>query len=486
MEKDIIIYQAISRAAARVFDHMIIEAGQYSADDVCKIFAQDEKQKKSGKDVPSRFPADFDDAEIIKISYDGYSCTFPAGAVFHTLKQCATAWNVPTAYRAKFIRKAETAPVAVAVPVSPIFKDMIKARIDKKDDPQNLRPVLQHVLIDTRRRAVIACNGHVLSAVPVSNMYVAPGANDNYIINADILKTGKGTLIIRENGNAENGGQTFPCFDGKYPRWETVCPAVNENNALYLGRAFKEIKKAIQAATKFSNDAQYHRVIIRAAAGADNVEIIGYRADYYDETRAAETKITKISLPQAAPFAFCYCFNGTYINAVNDADRIYFADDTRPVIFAYPDKNIFALCMPVALAETPWHGENFVLPQDKEKEISIINVCRFPAENEENAPAAYQLITDEENDAQPANVADVADGAKIETITRNFVPVLDENIKNIIRAVAVDIVAPQLYKNGVVFGYGVLSANNISYDRFGRFFAAGQIIAAAQPENGDG
>ena len=362
--KDLSIYNSIANVAKEIFANSVnVQPGEYSVQEICSMF------KKYGC-----FWADnFDKREIIRVEYDTFSCTFEAGDVFTLLNKLGTAWGVPSGYRAKFVRAAETAAPVVSFDVPAVLNKYINAVAAEKDT--NAADNMKRVCIDTRRRAVVCCNGHVLAAVPVPNMYVSQDAKETYLIDTVLLKSGKGTLTVDANGNAVNGKNTRPVLDARYPNWHGVCPAVSEDAAVFLGKEFAKVKKAILAAAKFSNGSDVKTVILRAVAGADSLEIIGYRADYCDETTADETRAVAVSLPQPVPFSFTYAINGVNINAVAAADKMYFTrDETRPVYFVAG--NLFVLLMPVCLDKTPWKNETFNAPAGTVSEIT--GICNLP------------------------------------------------------------------------------------------------------------
>ncbi len=417
--KDLVIYQGIAAAAAKVFNFVEIPAGEYSAQEInTALFG-----KK--RTVCATFAENFETSDLygetglINISYDGYSCTFPADSIFGLLNQLQTCWGIAAPYRAKFIRKADAAPVVVSFDVPSVLKQYVNAVAKEKTAAADS---VKYVCIDTRRRAVVCCNGNVLAAAPVPDMYVSQDAKETYLIDPILVKSGKGRIIIRNNGNAENGGQTRPVADIVYPRWEKVLPAVSEDAAVHFGRMFPQIKKSVLAAAKFSNQETPKTVILRAVAGADNLEIIGFKADYYDENTATETRVNKISLPQPVPFTFTVAINGTDINTISAADRIYLESDGRGIIFADPLQKLFVLIMPVYLNHTPWNNETFKAPAGVVSDI--LGVCRFPLLNDENTAAAVSLFEDAQTGAAvPDNVpAAVLGSDNVATVTFDFWP----------------------------------------------------------------
>jgi hypothetical protein len=88
--KDLVIYQGIAAAAAKVFNFVEIPAGEYSAQEInTALFG-----KK--RTVCATFAENFETSDLygetglINISYDGYSCTFPADSIFGLLNKLQT------------------------------------------------------------------------------------------------------------------------------------------------------------------------------------------------------------------------------------------------------------------------------------------------------------------------------------------------------------------------------------------------------------
>ena len=387
--KDLAIYNAVAKIAADIFKNNMpyLQPGKYSVNDILKL------QKKTG----AQFDA-LDENEIIHFEFDGFSCKFAAGDIFNILGQMQTAWGINTAARAEFIKTVDAAPVAVSFSVPQLAKNLFYALTPEKDQ---LLTATKYFCVDTERRALIGANGKILTAVAVPNMYINqdaaanvpthPSAPTRLLIDPILLKSGKGTLKIDANGNAVNGTQTRPVCDFyHFPAWFSVLNKVSEAGAVKIGPAFKEMKKAILAAAKFSDKTTAKTVILRAVPGIAELQIIGFRAEYDDEKTAKETKLFKIALPDPVPFAFTVAIDGTAINAVGAADKMYLRNENAPVIFAAAD--YFALLMPIFLDSTPWKNEKFTAPAGAE--MDLLSICNFPALGADNTPAALASVED--------------------------------------------------------------------------------------------
>ena len=382
MEKDLIIYDGIAKAAARVFDNVVCPAGEYSAKDLVKYlgtryYFEIEYNEKHVKQN-----------EIITVSFDGSKCSFPVDRVFEICARFETALSIPSARRVKFVRAAETRPVAVAFDVPAAAKDIIKA-IPAKGD--NLRPALNYVCVDTRRRCLAAVNMNVLSVVSVPDMYVSPDAKETYLIDPAVLKTGKGTLFVDEE-NAVNGTQTRP--NGKdhvFPVWDKILPAVFDAQRINLApETWKQLKKEITAAAKFSDNAQ-NLVQISGRADSDKITVTYFRIF---ETETENSRVKNITLPQACPFDFSVQINGKQFAAVPAANSMYIFRDKNvktAVCFAAVgavsylpnldvDSDVNTAAVPVFSEDAPGAAQK------------LLSVAAFPEIGTANSPAAAALI----------------------------------------------------------------------------------------------
>ena len=398
--KDITIYNAVANVAADIFNKYVLnQPGKYTVSD---LKALDKKHQIYYRDT-------FDELEIIHFEFDGFSCKFPAGAVFSILADLQTAWEIPTACRAEFVKKADAAPVAVSFAVPELAKTIIKAVSNDK----KIYTATNYICIDTRRRAVVGCNGRVLTAAAVPEMYVNssadfkvhlhPNSDGRICVDPVLFKSGKGTLSVDENGNAVNSNQTREIYtDLAFPAWANILPAISEDAAVQIGApAFREMKKAILAAAKFSNTYE-NNVILRAVPGIPEIQIIGYRSEYNDEKTAKETKTFKVSLPAPVAFAFTVAISGKDINAVAVAEKMYLISNARPLIFTAG--KYFALLTVNNLNTTPWENETFTAPAGTVSDV--LSVCRFPLLDEENSAAAVASVQDAPADEEtPAPVS---------------------------------------------------------------------------------
>jgi hypothetical protein len=347
---------------------------------------------------------------IFSVEFDGYKCTFPAGSAFNICSEIETAWGIPSARRKKFIRKADAAPVAVSFDVPAVSKSIINAVAPAKSSAADS---CKYICVDAARRAVVATNGHVLTAAAVPNMFVNldeeltalldPNKTRRFCLDATLFKTGKGSIKISGNETAANGTnskQLFNCYP--FPSWEKVLPAVSEDAALILGKDFAALKKAILAAAKFSNTVN-NVVILRATKVAPEIEIISYIENAKDPRIADQEKVTKIKLSQPVPFSFIIAINGKDLDAVAAADKMYLISEKQPVIFTAA--NYFALLMPVQIDKTPYHDNFFNSPAAN---VEILDICKFPALDAPNSAAAVASVQDEET-AAPADSVPAVD-----------------------------------------------------------------------------
>ena len=421
MEKDILIYQEIANVAAAVFDSIVCPAGKYTPADIAKYVHIDETKKYDNtyhvykvtgikyswlKDSPFSWAADYDPLQKHAVSVDTFSCTFNSWGVFSVLKKIAAAWNVPTAYRAQLIRKTETGKVAVSFSVPVLCKDIVKIpQAVAKDKTAN--ETYKYVAVDTRRRAIVATNGNIISAVAVSDMFVSEDARPVYVISPELIKTGKGSVSIYENGNAANDtGVSVPVAENVFPRWERVLPAVQDAQAVEIGnKVFKQLKKEIAAAVKSAN--QSSRVIkLSGTAGNNYISVSAADIDFSKENTR------RVSLPSPCPFDFYFPLHGPHISAVPVAEKIYLCGYTNKYSsVSYSGANlIFAAAGAFSLICPQKSADETITAPAADSEtpaVDILKVCRFPdvpAADSETPAVAVPVAAE---DAQPvANVQD--------------------------------------------------------------------------------
>jgi hypothetical protein len=310
--KDLMIYNAVANVAARVFasfDAVMFQPGKYDVPAVLNRI----KSVKAFQDEDAETAAN----EIVKIEIDTFVCSFRAVDSFELLKRLAAAYQIPTACRAQFTKKADAAPVAVSFRVFAGLKDLC-SRISKND----LHPCFNYICVDTKRRALIVCDQYTLSAVPVPEMYVAPDAKDMYLITPAVLKAGHGVCNIDTNGTATNGAAVSAVDENiKYPNIARVLFAVPSEFITLGKKVFSELKKNVSAAAKFGKT-DNTPVILKADAGANEIEIIGYRETETETNAPRETRRAVVSLPQRAPFAFAVAVDAARLGKVLAAGEV--------------------------------------------------------------------------------------------------------------------------------------------------------------------
>ncbi len=378
--KDLIIYKGIAAAAARVFENVICPAGEYTAKYLAKevfthLFYKEEYYNKNVKEN-----------EIITVSFDGSKCTFPVIKAFEICAQIETAFGVPVSQRVKFVRKAETHPVSAAFAVPATAKEIIKLIPSKRD---NIYTELNFVCVDTRRRCLVTVSNTTLTAVAVPDMYVSPDAKDIYLLDPDLLKTGKGYIFVDEE-TAANGTQIKKIYNERpFPNWAQILPAVNDTQKINLTPAFfKQLKKEIVSAGKFSDNAN-NLVKICGRSGCKEITVNYFRI--FEKEGTPETgKSININLPNSCPFDFSVQINGKQFAAVPAADSLYIYRNT------HTGKTAVALITAGAVS--------YLLNLDYDKDV---NAAAVPAFEETAAQDLFSLAMFPEIDT-PNSAAAVA------------------------------------------------------------------------------
>ena len=432
--KNLMIYNAVANVAARVFasfDAVMFQPGKYDVPAVLNRI----KSVKAFQDEDAETAAN----EIVKIEIDTFVCSFRAVDSFELLKRLAAAYQIPTACRAQFTKKADAAPVAVSFRVFAGLKDLC-SRISK----DVLHPCFNYICVDTKRRALIVCDSYTLSAVPVPEMFVSEDAKEMYLITPAVLKAGHGVCNIDTNGTATNGAAVSAVDEEiKYPNISRVLFAVPSEFITLGKKVFSELKKNVSAAAKFGKT-DNTPVILKADAGANEIEIIGYRESETETNAPRETRRAVVSLPQPVPFAFAVAVDPERLGKVLAAEKMYLKDPFAPVCFVDETRRVFSVMHPGKdLNHTPYFNSAF--------EISVpagalsVDAVAGTFAPVQDAPAAPF----EDEETAPA-VPAVSEETKITYITKNYVPVITDEIKNAVAVAALYKYVPY-YENS----YGV-------------------------------
>ena len=414
------IYNAVANVAARVFasfDAVMFQPGKYDVPAVLNRI----KSMKAFQDEDAETAAN----EIVKIEIDTFVCSFRAVDSFELLKRLAAAYQIPTACRAQFTKKADAAPVAVSFRVFAGLKDLC-SRISK----DVLRPCFNYICVDTKRRALIVCDSYTLSAVPVPEMFVSEDAKETYLITPAVLKAGHGVCNIDVKGTATNGAAVSAVDEEiKYPNISRVLFAVPSEFITLGKKVFSELKKNVSAAAKFGKT-DNTPVILKADAGANEIEIIGYRESETETNAPRETRRAVVSLPQPVPFAFAVAVDPERLGKVLAAEKMYLKDPNAPVCFVDETRRVFSVMYPGKdLYHTPFFNSAFEIPVPAGA-LSVDAVAGTFAPVQD-APAAPF----EDEETAPA-VPAVSEETKITYITKNYVPVITEEIRDAVAVAA--------------------------------------------------
>ena len=439
--KDLMIYNAVANVAARVFasfDAVMFQPGKYDVPAVLNRI----KSVKAFQDEDAETAAN----EIVKIEIDTFVCSFRAVDSFELLKRLAAAYQIPTACRAQFTKKADAAPVAVSFRVFAGMKDLC-SRISK----DVLYPCFNYICVDTKRRALIVCDSYTLSAVPVPEMFVSEDAKETYLITPAVLKAGHGVCNIDTNGTATNGAAVSAVDkEIKYPNIARVLFAVPSEFITLGKKVFSELKKNVSAAAKFGK-IDNTPVILKADAGANEIEIIGYRESETETNTPRETRRAVVSLPQPVPFAFAVAVDPERLGKVLAAEKMYLKDPFAPVCFVDETRRVFSVMYPGKdLNHTPYFDLDFnVSVPAGALSVDAVAGTFAPVQD---APAAPF----EDEETAPA-VPAVSEETKIIYITKNYVPVITEEIRD-----AVAVAAKYKYIPYYINEYGVRCSRDYS------------------------
>ena len=232
----------------------------------------------------------YDPATVYELTADNFTCKVTGWRVWDVLDRAARAWSIPAARRATFERRREVAPVVASFSLSTAAARELVACCAKDE----LRPVMEGVQLDTRRRVLVATDGHVLRVMQLGEaLAVTPEAAPSYIIPVEVIKSGR-VVTIDANGVASTDKKSAETIAGRYPNYMMVIPTASEAARVALtADQWKQLKKAVAEVAKVhpSDKYTYRRVIIAHERYSDKLHVYAYN---YDFNRERETIVTDI------------------------------------------------------------------------------------------------------------------------------------------------------------------------------------------------
>lgn len=390
------IYNELAKIAREVFSHINAETGKiYTPADIAGAIAggpvvtcvnglnyRCERVEKYTIGNGLNFADDYNPETFYNVEIDGFSCRVNGWKIFNVLDRAARAWDIASAARVTFIKPYETAARVVSFTLSAAAARELAACCAN----DVLRPVINGVYLDTRRRCLVASNGHVLRVFQLGAALTVDesAAASSYIIPAAVLKSGR-VVTIDANGIVSTDKKSAPAIAGRYPNYLSVIPAASGRIDITAAQ-WKQIKKAAADVAKvYDKKDHYRRITIAHETASDKLIIYAFN---YDFNRERETVV---SIDTAAP-AFSLSFNADYFAKIaGTPTALYIKDNSRALVAV--DGSGLSLVMPLLQQADDKYYIYFNFPESYGDYLPGLNIAAAAAEmKEENEAAAAAEI----------------------------------------------------------------------------------------------
>ena len=372
----------------------------------------------------------FDPTTAYTVAVDGFSCRVVAWKIFDVLDRAARSLDIPTAARVTFERPRAASPVVASFSLSTTAARELAACCAKDE----LRPVLNGVQLDTRRRVLVASDGHVLRVVSLGAALTVDesAAAASYIIPADIIKSGR-VVTITADGIAATDKKSAPAIAGRFPNWAAVVPSVSDAGRVSLtADQWKNLKKAVASAAAVHPKSKYNearRVVIAHDFLSDVLHVWAFNYDFNLEK--------DITVPvDNVRESFSISFKADdFARIAGNVTAIYFRDPSRAIVTT--DAAGLSLVMPLYQPddESEKYHFNFNFGEGSADLLPGVDIAAAAREiaEENTAAAAAEIVEKVREECKGKNTAKM-----IKYINDNFgyQPAAAERARAIIEAAA--------------------------------------------------
>jgi len=394
------IYNALADIAREVFNHLNAEEGrQYTAADIARAITggpvvtcvnglnyRCDRIEKYAIGNGLQFAEDYSPETVYSVEIDNFSCRVNGWKIFDVLERAARAWNIATAARVIFEKKRAAAPVVVSFTLSAAAARELAACCAK----DILRPVMNGVHLDTRRRCLVASDGRIMRVLHLGAALAVDesAAASSYIIPADVLKSGR-VVTIDANDIASTDKKSAPVIPGRYPNYFSVIPAASEAGRVAITPAqWKEIKKAVADVAKVHPSGKYsqRRVIMSHESYSDKLTIYAFNYDFNVERETA------VNIDATAP-AFSLSFDADqFLKIGGTPTAFYLKDNSRAIVTT--DAAGLSLCMPMLQTDSDKYYYCFSFADGAADLLPGVDIAAAAAElkEEHEHAAALEIV----------------------------------------------------------------------------------------------
>lgn len=251
-EMNLAILNKLYEIAFAVWEKMakVADYGSYTASEIAKML---------GKEFC--FSNEQNEDEKITVSVGKYTCSFPLKNIFYFVSVFEKLASVGRNARQFVFEESGELLGKVTFEVSKGMSELCKFVADDE-----LRPVMNYIILDAANNCLVASDGHKLLSFPtkvlehsgdLSNFYINP---KRFALMCKKMKKGevysvtatKESVNGKECNKLEFEGITSNIgYIGRYPNWKSVFPKVSNELALHFDKnAWNEIKKFCKVAKK--------------------------------------------------------------------------------------------------------------------------------------------------------------------------------------------------------------------------------------------
>ena len=251
-EMNLAILNKLYEIAFAVWEKMakVADYGSYTASEISKML---------GKEFC--FSNEQNEDEQITVSVGTYTCSFPLKNIFYFVSVFEKLASVGRNARQFVFEESGELLGKVTFEVSKGMSELCKFVADDE-----LRPVMNYIILDAANNCLVASDGHKLLSFPtkvleysgdLSNFYICP---KKFALMCKKMKNGevynvtatKESVDCNERNKLEFKGITSNIgYIGRYPNWKSVFPKVSNELALHFDKnAWNEIKKFCKVAKK--------------------------------------------------------------------------------------------------------------------------------------------------------------------------------------------------------------------------------------------
>lgn len=251
-EMNLAILNKLYEIAFAVWEKMakVADYGSYTASEIANMLNKE-----------FNFSNEQNEDEKVTVSVGTYTCSFPLKNIFYFVSVFEKLASVGRNARQFVFEESGELLGKVTFEVSKGMSELCKFVADDE-----LRPVMNYIILDAANNCLVASDGHKLLSFPtkvlehsgdLSNFYICP---KKFALMCKKMKKGevysvtatKESVDGNERNKLEFEGITSNIgYIGRYPNWKSVFPKVLDELALHFDKnAWNEIKKFCKVAKK--------------------------------------------------------------------------------------------------------------------------------------------------------------------------------------------------------------------------------------------